>query len=229
MFVIRHWTVKSALFLSLACFVSASAQAKEEFSRANQMLFDTDQLRSNSEPTILHYSFKKTAADGTGFSDTIDVRITEVNEDGSKDVQLEYFTGDRRRYAPDAPSALGNPVIILYLQRDVNEMGRLTSGSWRYFQRRIKLALEAIENVSPVRVSFEGREVDGREVRIAPYLDGPERDRFADYAGKYYVFTLAPDVPGYVFEIKSVVPGEAGNGAAVIEEVLSYTGQSPLN
>ncbi|MDH3638098.1 MAG: hypothetical protein OES09_06485 [Gammaproteobacteria bacterium] len=228
MFVIRHSTLKSALFLSLTCLVSAYAQAKEEFSRANQILFDTDHLESISEPTTLHYSFKKTAADGSGFNDTIDVRITRVKEDGSKDVRLEYFTGDRRRYAPEVPSALGNPVVVLYLQHDVNEMNRLTSGSWRHFQRRIKLALEGTDDVSPVRLNFQGREIGGREVRIEPYRDDPQNSQYTGYAQKYYVFTLAPEVPGYIFEIKSVVPGQSGGGP-LVEEVLSYTGSSGVN
>ncbi len=222
--ITRRSAVKTAVMFSLTWLGIVTVAADEQFSKANQILFDTDHFRSISEPTVLHYSFKKAMPDDTGFDDSINVRIGAVNADGSRNVALEYFTGDRKRYVPEVMNAIGNPVIVVYLQRDVNEMGRLTSGPWRHFQKRIKLALEATENVTTVPVSFEGRELEAREVRIEPYRDDPMRERYADYAEKYYVFTLAPDVPGYVFEIRSVVPGQGG---AAVEEVLSYAGQTP--
>lgn len=201
-----------------------SAVAVEEFSQANQLLFETDHLGSISEPATLHYAFRKSSTVGDGFQDTIDVKITEVKHDGSKNVQVHYLTGDRRRYAPDVPNALGNPVVILYLQRDVNEMGRATPGNWRYFQRRIKRALAATDEVKTVKLSLNGRDIPGRRIKIEPYRDDRQKDQLQDYVGKYYVFTLAPDVPGYIYEIKSVVPSQTIGAQSVIEESLQYTG-----
>ncbi len=224
----RHRLRRCVLFGAALCAAIGQARAAESFSEANQILFDTDHLRAITEPTILHYNFKKTAADGSGFNDTIDMTVSEVRNDGTKRVQLRYFSGERGRYAPDVPSALGNPVLILYLQRDVNEMGRLTSGRWRYFQKRIKLALEAADEVSPVSLNFQGRQIKGHEVRIAPYRDDPQNHRYADYREKRYVFTFAQEVPGYVFEIRSVVPAER-EGPPLVEEILSYAGQTAVN
>lgn len=75
--------------------------------------------------------------------------------------------------------------------------------------------------------SIKGKDAHGLQIRIEPYRNDPKRGRFEKYANKYYEFTLSEDVPGTVYEIRAVVPGntqtKGENGvASLIEDVLTF-------
>ncbi len=214
----------SAVFLLLVW--SAGVQAtSERFSKANTLLFMTDHLASVSAPATLHYEFRRSAGDGSEFEDTIDVRIVRASDAGDKVLEIDYFTGDRRRYVPSIEAARGNPIVMIFLQRDVNEMARQTGAPWGYFQKRIRLALEKTDAVATVQITYEGKEVQAQQIALAPFLADPNRDRYRLYMGKRYLFTISAEIPGHVYQIHSIVPDEErANGEPLIEEVLTFRG-----
>ena len=74
--------------------------------------------------------------------DDIVVRLTGTTADSARNAEVSYFTGPRERYVPPFNGVRGNPILSVFLQRDVNEMARQTGGPVRHFQKQIKLALE---------------------------------------------------------------------------------------
>ncbi len=211
----------SSFIASLALFVGSiglpnvAVSEQNSFSRANTLLFFTDHLANVSVPNNLRYTFTNRGAAAEAFSDIIEVRVTANSIEGQKKVTLNYFTGERHRYVPPITNAKGNPVLTLFLQREVHEMGRLTQGPWRHFQNRIKLALEQSASISPVTFQLNGRATPGQRIRIEPYRDDPKRSRFEKFAAKYYEITLSEDLPGMIYEIRGVVPG---NGQTKVQE-----------
>ncbi len=101
-------------------------------------------------------------------------------------------------------------------------MEQRTGGSWRYFQKRMKIALADAAAVEPVTLSVAGHRVEGTRVRITPFVGGRYRKRFANLADKYYVFTLSEAVPGGIYRLRSVVPADDPSGPPRIEEVLTF-------
>jgi hypothetical protein len=197
------------------------AFAAEKFSEAEVLLFETNHLKPIKQPETLHYVFKKNGTLEDGFEDTVKIKIEKVKADGNKSVSTEYLTGDNNQKFETLDEAQGNPVIMFFLERDIHEMQRLTKGHWRYFQKRIRLALADEAEVRPITFLYNGKEAQGREVKITPYSSDPQKARYEKFAGKTYVFALSDAVPGGIYQLRTLVPG-ASPDAALVEETLTF-------
>lgn len=198
---------------------------KVHFSEAESRLWLTDHLKNIDKTGRLYYKFVKSGSYENGFKDSVYLDILKINKDGSKDTDLKFLTGPRRQ--PVAPGNLdgvkGNPVLGIYMQGDIYEMDRLTHGNWRYFQRRIKLAFANKAKVEPVTFRFGGDKVKGEKIVVKPYLDDPHRKDFEKFADKTYEFILSRQIPGSLYQIKTVVPDKSDpDGKPLIEEELTF-------
>jgi hypothetical protein len=199
----------------------------EHFSPANTLLFRSNHLAKLTAPARLIYGFRKTGSLEEGFSDTVEVALIEAQPEDAKRIEVTFFTGERARPVPEMTVAEGNPIVVLFLQREVNELGRLSGGSWRHFQKQIKLALENEAEVRPVTVALHGEAVPATRITITPYRDDPQRRQFEAFAETRYEFTLSEEVPGFVYEMRAVTPGNAGNpaqaeGKPLRDEALTF-------
>lgn len=180
-----------------------------KLSDAETLLWMTDQLRNVKVPTILKYHFKKQGSFEEGFEDNVVFQIKEIKADGRKAGVVNWFTGERNHYVPPYDDINGNPVLGIYLQGDVLEMNRITEGYWRYFHRLIKQAFADKAEIKTVPISFNGKTVQGKQVRITPYLKDPKtvgNPIFKKMENKEYLITVCDDIPGYLYEIRTVVP-----------------------
>ncbi|MGE0486839.1 MAG: hypothetical protein AB7Q81_21985 [Gammaproteobacteria bacterium] len=237
MTTIERLCVALLLFLAVCGMASAAdeqASGDDVFSEAETRMWMTDQLSSVPGPIALTYSFEKSGSFEAGFNDHVRLVIDKVNDDGSKSVSIEFFTGERHWPTPPVPSTHVNLVLSKYLEGDVYEMRRLTDPQnsaqerWRYFMRRIKLALAESAAVEPRTVTFEGHDYQAHEIRFEPYSDDPHRNEFEQFADKVYSVIVADELPGYVYRIETLVPG-AGDGAEpLIREVLELKSIEPL-
>lgn len=210
-----------------------AAQAPVEFSEAETRMWMTDQLKSITRTMELRYRFEKSGTLEEGFTDEVRLVIDKINPDGSKATSMQFFTGERNFPASPADSTTVNLVLGKYLEGDVRDMNRLTdpNGSarerWRYFQRRIKLALAESATVAATTFKFDGRTWNGHEISFAPYVDDPHRQQFERYADKQYRIVVSDELPGYVYRIETVVPGAKGESEPLVREVLQLTGSKP--
>lgn len=198
---------------------------KFKFSEAETKLWMDNHLKNIDHPVRIYYEFTKTGSYEDGFNDSVYLDILKINKDGSKNAALQFFSADRQQPAkPDnLTNILGNPVLGIYMQGDVYEMNRLTSGSWRYFQRQIKLAFSKNATIEPVTFDFNGKEVKGEKISITPYLHDPHRQQFIKFADKRYEFILSHDIPGTLYQIKTVIPDNSAPGKEpLIMETLTF-------
>ncbi len=205
--------------------------AEDKYSDAEVLLFETNHLKEITKPTILQYEFKKDGELENGFEDKVAVNISKVGSEG-KTVSAEYLSGERKTDFTSVEGASGNPVVMYFLERDIREMQRLTGGKPPYFKKRIRLSLADGAEVRPVKFSFDGKEVEGREIKITPYVNDPLKARFGKYVGKYYLFTLAEAVPGGVYQMRAIIPEQAAQGETksktMIQETLTFSKASNL-
>jgi hypothetical protein len=202
---------KSFVLLVFGLILTGVAGADEAPSKAEVLLFQTDHLRSITEPSRLVYRFQKQGVIEPGFEDQVEIIVD--TDSGKKLVSANYLNGPRKTDFPPVENAEGNPVLMYFLERDIREMQRLTGGHWMFFKRRIRLAFSEDALVRPVSFLYDGKEVKGNEVRIAPFAADPLRPKFERFADKYYVFTLSEDVPGGVYQIRAVIPARINQGA----------------
>lgn len=210
------------LVLSVLAGVAA-AQAQSPMSAAERMVFVDPQLRNLQPPTTLHYRFARSGSMAPALTDDVRIELRPKAGGGCCAAEGSFLSGERALALPPITDADANPVILFFLEYDVREMQRLTRGQQAHFRRRIRLALADDAKVRDTSVRYGGRDWPAKEVRISPYLDDPNRDRFERYAGKEYVFVLAPDLPGGVAELRTRVPagGTDRNAAPLIEETVT--------
>lgn len=211
-----------------------AAQAVE-FSEAERRMWMTDQLASIDEPMVMTYRFKRGGSYEPGFEDTVEFTVSKVRDDGMKAASLNFFTGERNFPVPPVESTNVNPVLGVYLQGDVYEMNRLTDERgkakerWRYFHRQIKFALASDATVEPTTITFDGETYEGHRITFSPYVDDPHRDEFERFADKRYTVVVSDALPGYLYEIETVIPGEGKNfDAPLILERLTLESAEPM-
>ncbi len=214
------------IFSALTLLANAEEEKAEEiqFSQAETLLFLTDQLTNIKQPVKLKYVFEKSGSYEDGFSDVIELDIVKLHDNGMKHAVLNFFTGERNQYVPENENTNGNPVLATYLQGDVYEMDRLTDGHWRYFHRRLKFAFAGASEVRPITFEYDGKQLQGMEVFTQPYLKDPKRSLFEMFANKTYSFIYSDQIPGMLYQIKTVVPSTEANAEPLIVESLTYAG-----
>ncbi len=194
--------------------------------RALEVLFETPYLSGIAVPSTLTYRFRRVAGGATAFEDQVTMELVEDQGEGRRKVAFEFLSGRERMPFAPKEKVQGNPLIMMFLQRDVILMGRELEGNFHYFRVRILDALRHKVKSQAVTLDFFGVPTEMTHLTIEPYLGDRERDRLASQERKRYEFTLSPEVPGGVFRIRSVIPGESGAGAA-IEETMTFAGVAP--
>ena len=223
--LLRNLFMVNAVMLLL--FSAAILHAGDEHSEAEKLLFETDHLKKITKPEKLHYSFVKSGTLEQSFQDDVEISIDKIMPDGSKNVTVEILSGPNKKNYPPVPEARSNPVLLYFLERDISEMQRLTGGKPPYFRKRIRIALADHAVVHPVKFVFDGKEVDGQEIKITPYADDELKQRFGKHVDKYYLFTLSDKIPGEVYQLRSVTPdnrsGVSGTKQPLIEETFTFS------
>jgi hypothetical protein len=205
-----------AAFLVLLPAGSAWAQP---VSPAEVLLFETDHLARMKAPATLVYEFRKLSNVEPTFTDSVQLDVSRSK--GQLRAVLHFLSGERKRDLPMVDDVHGNPVLLGFLERDIAEMKRLTGGSAMYFRKRIRMALANGAQVTPQRITYQGKAIQGQAVRIQPYVDDPLHARFENYVRKTYTFVISDAVPGGVYRVHTslanagvATPGTAASPAA---------------
>ena len=198
------------------------------YTEAEELLWLHDHLHNINRPTRLYYAFTQSGSYEEGFSDSVYLDIIKINNDGTKNAALDFFTAARKQHVnpENVTNIKGNPVMGIFMQGDVYEMNRLTEGHWRYFQKRIKIALRESAKVDKVEFDFNGKHCKGEKIVFLPYLNDPHKADFEKFAGKRYEFILSDDVPGSLYQIHTIIPDGSdkdGKKPPLIEETLTLT------
>ncbi len=194
-----------------------------QFNPAETKLWHDPHLANIKKPTNLHYEFVKSGTYEEGFTDSVYLNIFKLNKDGTRNAQLNFFTAEQKQQVhPDnVTNITGNPVIGIYMQGDVYEMNRLTEGHWRHFQKSIKISLREDAVVEPTTFTFSGKQYQGEKIFFSPYLNDPHRRDFEIFAEKYYEFIFSDELPGNLYQIKTVIPDKGDHSKPLILETLT--------
>lgn len=226
--VLRRLSILAFVALNGAAIAQQPAPGSGDISPAQRAVF-TGHLRNAKAGTTIEYRFTHRGSLDQPFDDT--VRLIMLPEDaaprhdGAPPIAVAFLTGPRRASAVPRGDPTGNPVILYFLERDSQEMQRLTGGKSGYHQRRIKIALAENQTVEPVEIDWEGRKLPARRVTITPYQDFADADlkpKYGPLLGKRYEIVLADAIPGGLYSMRAVA---AGSGETpVVDDTLTFTG-----
>ena len=223
--MVRHYRrLVSCLALVLLAAGPASAAQEGEWSRAQILLFDTPHLENVTTPLTLTYDFRQRGEGSAGFEDKVDLIVTEILPEGRRNLEFRFLSGERQRVFQPISSFSGNPLVMLFLQWDVEQMKEATGGSARYFRNRIRYAFHDRAELDEVEIDLAGRALVATRVTIRPFAGDRLSDRFPGFEQKYYEFLMTPEVPGGIYRIKAVTPAAEG-AAPRQEESVTFRGK----
>ena len=219
---VRHGATALVLLATVALHEPARAEGDSPPpSAAERLLFMDAHLAGVKAPTTLRYQFVRTDAKGAGsFKDSVDMVFARGATTPCCKVSGTFLSGERAMRPPEVDDARSNPVLMYYLEYEVRQLQRATKGGVAHFRKQIRMALVDQAEVTPMRILWEGREVDATTVRVSPFLTDPYRARFEREAQKVYTFVMSEAVPGGIYQISARLP-DAATGTTALEDTLT--------
>ncbi len=212
--------VLCAAWLALPA-MSLAQENKQDFSAAEKLLFMSNQLSGIKPPSTVNYSFRKSGSLEESFEDKVVLKVDKTAEGKCCSARTEFLSGARQLPSAELPTAEGNPVLLNFLERDINEMKRLTKGSTNHFRKYIRMAAYNAATVRDASFTYKGKSVAGKEITLTPFLEDPNRPKYEKFVRKTYQFMLCDAVPGGVLAVRTQIASETdGQPPLIVEELL---------
>jgi len=207
----------------------ASAQTDQPISPAENRLFLDNHLGNLPAKTVLRYAYSKTGSLETPQDGSVKLTLSPSAEAAAHKASVEFSNGGEKVGLPVIDAATANPVILFFLERDVHEMQRRTGGQASYFRKRVRMALANAAEIQAATFEFAGKPVTGQRITVHPYRDDPLHGRFEKLTGKSYIFLLSDDIPGTLYQMRTVVeaPGATDGSAPLLAETLTLQEDKP--
>lgn len=193
----------------------------DEMSSANVALFIDEHLVPITEPSRLFYKFEKESTREDNFIGNVVLNIVKIDEEKRKYITFRYLKGRNKVRFPPQVGAKGNPIFMLFFERDARDMQRLTGGNALFFRSRIRHAIAATE-VKESTFEFNNEVYNSKEITFRPFTETKLKNRVSRYQKKKFTIVLSDSIPGGIFKIESESIDDI-NGDKV-KETLSYLG-----
>lgn len=214
-----------SIFSALLCSTPMLAETKilppPNLNEAQKLVFFKDHLQGISKGSLLEYGFKSATTGDDGFTDKVEVKVTNIVSEGKRDLEFNFLSGSNHIDFSPAKSYTGNPVIIHFLERDISKMAKDTGGWNGYFRNRIRDSFKTPVQVTEVKFNLNGKELKGTEIVVTPFIGDPNADNFKLYVNKRYEFLFSDQVPGGIYRIHTQVSDENGK-QVLIDENMTF-------
>ena len=194
----------------------------KEMSSANIALFIDEHLKTITEPSRIYYKFSKESTREDSFTGNVVLNIVKVEDDNTKHITFRYLKGRNKVRFPPQIGAKGNPVFMLFFERDARDMQRLTGGNALFFRSRIRHTIAATE-IKDVELEFRGDKLAGKQISFQPFLETKLKNRVSRYKTKKFVITMSEDIPGFIFQIETYIK-DLDDPSDMVKEILQYQG-----
>lgn len=174
----------------------------EEMSSANVSLFIDQHLSSINEPSRIFYKFEKKSTREDNFLGNVVLNIVKIDDEKRKYITFRYLKGRNKVRFPPQVGAKGNPVFMLFFERDARDMQRLTGGNALFFRSRIRHSIAATE-IKNIEFEFNGKNYFAKEISFQPFLKTKLKNRVSRYKTKVFKVILSDEIPGNIFKIQS--------------------------
>ncbi len=210
----------------------ANVAAAETPTSIQAALFDKPHLNSAAAGTKLIYNFERKSPQpkllGRNFKSVIEVDVTKVNENGTRDTIVQIFRGELERDPRNITGVTANPVLVFFLDRAVSGFSRVAGGSGAYHKNRFRIAMRTEGGVVPAKFEYKGKEVNGYKLAIRPFTgDRKNIDKMKGYENAQFDFLMSDEVPGYFAAFKSHYsspkPGSPSLEESILLDGVKYT------
>lgn len=194
----------------------------KEMSTANIALFIDEHLGSIKEPSRIYYKFEKKSTREDNFIGNVVLNIVKIDDDDTKHITFRYLKGRNKVRFPPQIGARGNPVFMLFFERDCRDMQRLTGGNALFFRSRIRHTIAATE-VTDVEIDHKGTLIQGKRISFQPFTETKLKNRVSRYKTKKFDLIMSDKIPGYIYKIETYIK-DIENPEDMVKEILVYQG-----
>ena len=201
------------------------AEDHRPLSMAQVALFETPHLQNVSHAETLDYKFVREGPGG--FADRLAMHVLRIHPDNTKELSFDFLTGPRRVAYPEIDNFRGNPLLLLVLERDAQEMKATLGLSATYFRNHIREAFVDRAVIEAASFSLDGKPVPARSVVVRPFADDARLEHFPTVQGKTYTFVLAESVPGTIAEMRIEMPPDTAAKIPAFGQRITFQGVEP--
>ena len=190
------------------------------------LLFGAPQWSAAPPGAKLQYSYDKVvseAALGKSFKDEVVLTLGAGDDAKSRSAEMQLFSGANRKPAGPFPSESQNPVLLVVLEDNVQELSTLFKANPRYLKNAIRKAWRDHATIEPAQVMIDGKTVAVTRISVTPFAKDPEADKMQGLQTMTYVVDVADDVPGAIAAIDIRAPAQ---GKPLFAETLRYTSET---
>ena len=198
------------------------AELIKEMSSANIALFINEHLQSIKEPSRLYYKFKKESSREDNFIGNVVLNVVKVDDDNTKHITFRYLKGRNKVRFPPQIGAKGNPIFMLFFERDSRDMQRLTGGNALFFRSRIRHTIAATD-VKDIKINYNNQEIAAKEIAFQPFTKTELKNRVSRYKTKKFIITMSDEIPGVIFKIEAFIK-DLENPDDMVKEILEFQG-----
>ena len=210
--LIAHIYAYTILFLCtmLAFADESSSKANKEqtgnpYSKEQKLLFSTPHLTNIKTKAALYYDFHQHGSKTRNFDDEIILTITGISENGGKDLEISFLSGENNRAYSNIRDFRSNPLLMFFLQWDVEKMDSGSKITHHYFRHLLRQAfLDDIES-EEIKIDFEGHSVAANKIFFQPLSKQQGDAHYENYPQKYYEFVLSDAIPGGIYSISTLM------------------------
>jgi hypothetical protein len=203
----------------------AQDQDDRPLSPAQKALFETPHLQSIDHPETLEYQFQRTGIEP--LTDTVDIHIDKIHPDGTKYVSFGFLTGEHHVFYPAVDNFRGNPLLMIFLEHDVQEMKDQIGIAAAYFRNRVRDAFVDRAVMTDSTIEIGGKTLPAHKITLKPYADDQRLEKLPSIQAKTYSFILSDAVPGQLEALEVDIPADPANNAPAWSEKITYTGEKP--
>ena len=188
----------AVMAVSLTSGVTA---ATEDSKKATAMLFDTPHIRDVKPGTKFTYKNIRKPSDetqlGKGFTDDITVDIESEGAPGKKNVIVKLYTGERARDPQRITDMDGNPMLVVFLDNTLGRFQQLAGGDRGYLKNHFSRSIGDESTLTPVKIAYNGAEVDGFRVDVKPFAKDAARGRMRGFENTAVSIVISDKIPGH--------------------------------
>tara|TARA_B000000460_G_C21430250_1_gene354852 strand:- start:92 stop:775 length:684 start_codon:yes stop_codon:yes gene_type:complete len=210
----------SLLFLTV---IKTSISDTSKYTEAHKLIVAKKHLENLKTPTKLKYIYKKTGTLEPGFNDRVIMVVPDKDKEGYHDIRFDFFSGYNKEDLTSAKYKNNNPIIHAFWDHDIKLMMRITEGSAIYFRKRITWSLsdESKFSISNATCEYNGKQFKGQTLEHIPYEQDYDSKKFIKYSKKKYYVTMCDEIPGMVYQIKTIIPSE-NSEKPLMKEILTF-------
>ena len=229
----RFIPVAAALALGLSAPTLVSATETPAPTQANataapsaaDLLFEQPQMKNAAPGSTLTYDYLRRSGIAKGpfgapLQDTVTIKVEPGKQPDGRNMDVAMFSGLNRRPAGPFEDMVGNPIVPLFLENHVMALSKVLEANPRYLKLAIRKGMREKATVTPVKIPFDGKQVDAYRIEMQPFLGDPMGERMRGLENLTYTFVTSPSVPGEIVSMEAV--SKTKDGGELLEEKLGY-------